>query len=65
MELHLSLKYLMMDEWMTCDFMKINSISDILGGCVDDHERLCAIEPRVQFIRFGLKRGSNSGPPNQ
>ena len=30
-----------------------------------DNERLCAMEPRLRLRRFGIERGSNSGPLDQ
>ena len=43
-----------MDGWMTCDFTYVlfNSISVISGRCLDDTERLCAMELRLRLRRF-------------
>ena len=46
-------------------YVLFNSISVISGPCTNDNERLCAMEPRLQFRRFHLERGSNSGPTDQ
>ena len=37
-----------------------NSISFISGRCLDDNERLCAVELRLRLRRFRLERGSNA-----
>ena len=38
-----------------------NSISVILGQCVGDNERLCAMEPCLQLSRFSSKVGIEPG----
>ena len=58
-----------MDRWMDdlqfyVSFNSI-SISVISGQRTDDNERLCAMEPRLQFRKFCLERGSNLGPLDQ
>ena len=43
----------LLDGWMTCDFTSFfNSISGISGRCLDDNERLCAMELRLRLRRF-------------
>ena len=42
-------------------YVLFNSISVILGQWTDDNERLCAMEPSLQFFENILKRGSNLG----
>ena len=56
-----------MDGWMDDlqFYVLFNSISVISGQWVDDNERLCAMEPRLQLRRFRLKQGLNSGPLDQ
>ena len=45
-----------MDGWMTCDFTSFfYSISVISGRCLDDNERLCAMELRLWMRRFHLE----------
>ena len=42
--------------WMTCDFnVLFNSISVISGRCLDDNERLCAMELRLWLRSFHLE----------
>ena len=58
------------DGWMDVDFTSFlfNSISVISGRCVDDNERLCAMELRLRLRRFRLDfldRGSTPGPRDQ
>ena len=38
-----------------------NSISVILGRCMGDNERLCAMEPRTQWTRSRPQAGLKSG----
>ena len=50
-----------MDGWMTCSFYVLfNNISVISGRCLDNNERLCAMELRLGMRRFHLEQGSNS-----
>ena len=45
-----------MDGWMTCDFTSFfNSVSVISERCMDDHERLCAMELRSRLRRYHLE----------
>ena len=56
-----------MDGWMDDlqFYVSFNSISVISGQRTDDNERLCAMEPRLQFRKFRLEQGSNLGPLDQ
>ena len=42
-----------------------NSITVISGKWAGDNERLCAMEPHLQFRRFQLKQGLHPGPLDQ
>ena len=46
-------------------YILFNSISVILGRCLDDNERLCAVEPCLHLEDFCLKPGSNPEPLDQ
>ena len=52
----------MRDEWMDDlrFYVLFNSVSVISGRCMDDNERLCAMELRLRLRRYHLERGSNS-----
>ena len=48
----------MEEGWMMDDlrfYVLFNSISVISGRCLDDNERLCAMELRLRLRRFHLK----------
>ena len=45
-------------------YVLFNSMSVKSGRWADDNERLCAMEPRLQF-RFRLEQGSKTGPLDQ
>ena len=51
-----------LDGWMDelRFYVLLNSISVTSGRCLDDNERLCAMELRLRLKRFRLERGSNS-----
>ena len=49
---------LRMDWWLAI-LRPFNSISVISGRCLDDNERLCAMELRLRLRRFRLEWGSN------
>ena len=45
-----------MDGWMTCDTTSFfNNNSSISGRCLDDNERLCAMEFCLRLRRFHLE----------
>ena len=46
-------------------YVLFNNISVISGRWVDDHEMLCAMEPRLRLRIFRLERGSNLEPLDQ
>ena len=46
-------------------YVLFNSISVISGQWADDNERLCALEPCLQWRRFCHEWGSNLGPLDQ
>ena len=53
----------MSNGWMMDDlrfYVLFNSNSVISGRCLDDNERLCAMELRLRLRRFHLECGSNS-----
>ena len=50
-------RWWMDDLWF---YVLFNSISVISGRCLDDNERLCAMELRLRLRRFHLEWGSNS-----
>ena len=43
------------DGWMTCDFTSFLTVIVISGRCIDDNERLCAMELRLRLRRFHLE----------
>ena len=45
-----------MDGWMICNFTSFLTVFEkIIGRCLDDNERLCAMELRLRLRSFHLE----------